>query len=155
MKPRMLELYNKEIIPQMMEKFGLKNRLQVPRLVKIAINMGVGEGAEDIKILEAAMSDLTIITGQKPSITRSRKAIANFKIRKGQPVGCKVTLRKTKMYEFLDRFLNIALPRIRDFRGVSVNSFDKDGNYVLVFNTSSMLRGIANSDGVFEVKIWQ
>ncbi|MFH1776684.1 MAG: 50S ribosomal protein L5 [Candidatus Omnitrophota bacterium] len=131
MTPRLLELYREKIVPQMMEKFGYKNKLQVPRLRKIVINMGVGQGTQDIKILEAAMKDLEIITGQKPVITRAKKAIANFKIRKGNPVGGKVTLRKNIMYEFLDRLINIALPRIRDFRGVSNRAFDDYGSYAL------------------------
>lgn len=127
--PRLLEKYRKQVIPQLMEKFNYKNKFQVPRLVKIVINMGVGQGAQDIKILEAAIGDLTTIAGQKPIITRAKKAIANFKIKKGSPIGCKVTLRGARMYEFFDRLVNIALPRIKDFRGLSPNSFDGDGNY--------------------------
>jgi len=131
MIPRLLEKYRKEIIPQMMRTFSLHNRLAVPRLEKIVVNMGVGEGAQDIKILEKAMEELSLITGQKPILRRAKKAIANFKIKKGHPIGCKVTLRRTMMYEFMDRLINIALPRIRDFRGVSPESFDKGGNYTL------------------------
>ena len=131
MKPRLLERFNKEVIPAMMKKFGTKNVMATPRLQKIVVNMGVGEATGDINILEAAVKDLASITGQKPIIRRSKKAISNFKLRENAPVGCKVTLRGSKMYEFLDRFVNIALPRIRDFNGVSRKSFDKEGNYTL------------------------
>lgn len=128
---RLKEKYNSEIVSQLMEKVGLKNKMEVPRLEKIVINMGIGKASEDIKVLESAMADLAIITGQKPIMTRAKKAIANFKLRAGVPVGCKVTLRGKKMYEFLDRLINSALPRIRDFRGVSNTAFDKQGNYTL------------------------
>jgi len=131
MIPRLLEKYRNEITPQMTEKFNLKNKLAVPRIEKVVVNMGVGEGMQDIKILDKAMEDLAIITGQKPLLRRAKKAIANFKVREGYPVGCKVTLRRARMYEFMDRLINIALPRIRDFRGVSPDSFDKAGNYTL------------------------
>lgn len=131
MKPRLLERFNKEVIPAMKQKFGTKNIMATPRLQKIVVNMGVGEATGDINILEAAVKDLTAITGQKPIIRRSKKAISNFKLRENVPVGCKVTLRGSKMYEFLDRLVNIALPRIRDFNGVSRKSFDKEGNYTL------------------------
>lgn len=129
MVPRLLEKYRKEITPSMMQKFGFKNRLQVPRLEKIVVNMGVGSGAHDIKILEKAKLELGQITGQRPIITKARKAISNFKIREGSSVGCKVTLRGYRMYEFLDRLVNVALPRIKDFRGLPLNSFDHAGNY--------------------------
>ncbi|MCM8783514.1 MAG: 50S ribosomal protein L5 [Candidatus Omnitrophica bacterium] len=129
MIPRLLEKYRKEIVPLLMRDLGYKNKLNAPRLEKVVINMGVGEGAHDIKVLEEAMHSLGLISGQKPIITRARKSISNFKIKKGDPVGCKVTLRKYKMYEFLDRFINVALPRIRDFRGVSPDAFDEHGNY--------------------------
>lgn len=129
--PRLVGFYHKEVIPQLTKKFGYKNLFQVPRIKKIVVNMGVGKGAEDIKILEAALADLTTITGQKPVITRAKKAIANFKIKEGSPIGCKVTLRGAKMYEFLDRLVNIALPRIKDFRGVPSDTFDGSGNYAL------------------------
>ena len=129
MVPRLLVKYKEEIIPQMKEAFGVPNQLAIPRLDKIVLNMGVGEAINDIKILEAAMQDLGKIAGQKPIIRRSKKAISNFKLRAGMPVGCKVTLRGHKMYEFLDRFVNICLPRIRDFNGVSTKSFDREGNY--------------------------
>lgn len=128
---KLKEKYNKEIVNQLIEKLELKNRMQVPRIEKIVINMGIGKASEDIKILEAAIADLGAITGQKPVITRAKKAIANFKLRQGVPVGCKVTLRGDRMYEFLDRLINSALPRIRDFRGVSETAFDKQGNYTL------------------------
>jgi len=129
MVPRLLEKYRKEIVPILMAELGYKNKLEVPRLEKIVINMGVGEGAHDIKVIEEAVLALSLITGQKPIITRAKKAISNFKIKKGDPIGCKVTLRRERMYEFLDRFINVALPRIRDFRGVSPDSFDDYGNY--------------------------
>jgi len=129
--PRLLEVYRKQVVPQMTERFNYKNRLQLPRLIKIVINMGVGQGAQDIKILEAAANDLATITGQKPIITRAKKAIANFKIKKGSPIGCKVTLRGAMMYEFFDRLINVALPRIKDFRGISPDAFDQNGNYAL------------------------
>ncbi len=131
MIPRFLEKYKKEIIPELSKKFAYKNPLQAPCLQKIVINMGVGAANQDIKILEQAMSDLSLIAGQKPVMTRSKKDISNFKIRKGLPVGCKVTLRGMRMYEFLDRLINVALPRIRDFRGVNPGSFDQKGNYSL------------------------
>lgn len=134
MVPRLKEIYNKEIIPAMMQKFHYKNQMQTPKIEKVVVNMGVGEAIGDIKILDKAIEELAMIVGQKPVICRAKKAISNFKIRKGLPIGCKVTLRKTIMYEFLDRFLNVALPRIRDFRGVSTNSFDAAGNYSLGIN---------------------
>jgi len=129
MTPRLLDTYRKDIVPAMMSRFSLKNSIAVPRLEKIVVNMGVGEALQDIKMLDKAMEELAAITGQRPAIRRAKKAIANFKIRKGNPIGCKVTLRKVMMYEFLDRLLNVALPRIRDFRGMSTESFDEAGNY--------------------------
>lgn len=131
MIPRLLEKYNNEIIPEMVKTFSLKNRFAVPRLEKIVVNMGVGEAIGDIKILEKAMEEMATITGQKPIMRRAKKAISNFKIRQGLPVGCKVTLRRRMMYEFLDRLINVAMPRIRDFRGVPGDSFDRSGNYTL------------------------
>ena len=128
-KPTLQEHYQKIIIPQMMKKFGYKNTLQVPRLKKISVNMGVGKGAEDIKIVEAAQNELTTITGQRAVITRAKKAISNFKIRENSPVGCRVTLRGRLMYEFLERLIRVALPRVRDFRGLSPRGFDKAGHY--------------------------
>ena len=131
MIPRLQEKYEKEVVPALMEKFGYKSIMEVPKLEKIVINMGVGEAKDNPKVLEAAVSDMTIITGQKPILTRAKKSIANFKIRENMPIGCKVTLRKQKMYEFADKLMNIALPRVRDFQGVSDKSFDGRGNYSL------------------------
>ena len=128
---RLQEKYEKEIIPAMIEKFGYKNIMEVPRLEKIVINMGVGEAKENQKVLEAAVNDLTLIAGQKPILTRAKKSVANFKIRENMPLGCKVTLRKAKMYEFADKLMAIALPRVRDFRGINPNAFDGRGNYAL------------------------
>jgi len=125
----MQEKYRNEIIPEMMKTFSLKNKMAVPRLDKIVINMGVGEALADVKILDKAMEELATISGQKPLMRRARIAISNFKIKENNPIGCKVTLRRAKMYEFLDRFISVALPRIRDFRGVPNDSFDKAGNY--------------------------
>jgi large subunit ribosomal protein L5 len=126
---RLREHYEKTVKKNLIEKFGYKNVMAVPKLTKIVINMGVGEASQDRKKIEGAVDNLTAIAGQKPVITRARKAIANFKLREGQPVGCSVTLRKARMYEFLDRLINIALPRVRDFRGVPGKSFDGQGNY--------------------------
>ena len=128
---RLKDQYMNEIMDAMIKKFGYKNRMQVPKLDKIVVNMGIGEAKENAKILEAAMSDMELITGQKPIKTISKKSIANFKIREGLRFACKVTLRGEKMYEFLDRLVNLALPRVRDFRGVNPNSFDGRGNYAL------------------------
>ncbi len=123
------DLYKKKIVPQMMKKFGYTNVLAVPRIQKIVVNMGVGKGAEDVKIVETAQAELTQITGQHAVITRAKKAISNFKIRENSPVGCRVTLRKKIMYEFLERLINVALPRVRDFRGISPRGFDEGGNF--------------------------
>ena len=123
--------YNNEIVDALIKKFGYKNRMQVPKLDKIVVNMGVGEAKENAKVLEAAVKDLETITGQKAILTKAKNSIANFKIREGMPIGCKVTLRGERMYEFLDRLVNLALPRVRDFRGVNPNSFDGRGNYAL------------------------
>jgi len=128
---RLKEQYESEIKDALMKKFSYKNVMQVPKLDKIVINMGVGEAKENAKILEAAMADLQTITGQKPIITKAKNSIATFKIREGMSIGCKVTLRGEKMYEFFDRLVNLALPRVRDFRGVNPNSFDGRGNYAL------------------------
>ena len=127
--PRLLERYRKTIAADLAKKFGYSNSMQAPRLTKIVLNMGVGQGAADVKVVEKAASEMAIIAGQKPVITRSKKAISNFKIRQGQPIGVKVTLRRYRMYEFLDRLINVAMPRIRDFRGVDSRSFDQGGNY--------------------------
>ncbi len=131
MPPRLSKRYREEVVPQMQNKFGIKNPMAVPRLQKIVVNMGVGEAIADMKIMEVALTDLTMITGQKPMLRRAKKAISNFKLRIGQPVGCKVTLRRAKMYEFFDRLVNVAVPRIRDFNGVSKKAFDREGNYTL------------------------
>jgi large subunit ribosomal protein L5 len=128
---RLQQKYEKEVIPAMIEKFGYKNIMEVPKLEKIVINMGVGEAKENQKVLESAVVDLTLISGQKPILTRAKKSVANFKIRENMPLGCKVTLRKAKMYEFADKLMSIALPRVRDFRGVSSKAFDGRGNYSL------------------------
>ena len=123
--------YDERIVPAMTERFGYQNRMEVPKLDKIVINMGVGEGTQDAKKVDSAVADLTAITGQKPVVTRAKKSIATFKLRENMPIGCKVTLRRQRMYEFLDRLVTIALPRVRDFRGVSPKSFDGRGNYAL------------------------
>ena len=128
-KARMKALYDDKIVAAMTEKFGYKNRMQVPRLDKIVINMGVGEATQDKKKVDQAVSEMELIAGQKPVVTKAKKSIAQFKLREGMPIGCKVTLRKERMYEFLDRFITIALPRVRDFRGLNDKSFDGRGNY--------------------------
>src|SRR5215831_16991087 len=128
---RLQEHYRKDVVPELMKKFGYKTIMQVPRIKKITLNMGVGETTQDKKILDNAVADLTKIAGQKPVVTRAKKSIATFKIRKDYPVGCMVTLRGKRMYEFLDRLVSIAIPRIRDFRGISVRAFDGRGNYSL------------------------
>ena len=129
--PRLQEKYKNEVIQAMIEKFGYKNIMEVPKLEKIVINMGVGEAKDNQKVLESAVSDLTLISGQKPILTRAKKSVANFKIRENMALGCKVTLRGAKMFEFADKLVSIALPRVRDFRGVSDKSFDGRGNYSL------------------------
>lgn len=128
---RLKELYYKEVVPKLKEKFQYKNIMQVPRLEKVVINMGVGDAIQNAKAIDAAVNDLSLITGQKPVVTRAKKSIAGFKLREGMPIGCKVTLRGDRMYEFVDKLLNISLPRVRDFRGVSPKSFDGRGNYTL------------------------
>ena len=128
---RLKETYQNEIVDAMTKKFGYKNVMQVPKLAKIVVNMGIGEAKENSKILDTAMAELEIITGQKPVPTKAKNSIANFKLREGMPIGCKVTLRGDKMYEFFDRLVNLALPRVRDFRGVNPNAFDGRGNYAL------------------------
>lgn len=126
---RLKEYYKTTVVPDLMQRFGYKSVMEVPRITKITLNMGVGEAVGDKKVIEHAMADMAKIAGQKPVVTRARKSIAAFKIRKGHPIGCKVTLRRERMYEFLDRLINIAIPRIRDFRGVSSKGFDGRGNY--------------------------
>ncbi len=129
--PRLRDKYQSEVIPAMQQKFGYMNVMEVPRLEKVVLNMGVGKAIQNAKILDAAAGDLAIIAGQKPVITHARKSISNFKLREGMPIGAKVTLRGNRMYEFLDKLMNINLPRVRDFRGVSPKSFDGRGNYSL------------------------
>ena len=128
---RLKDLYSNEIKDAMVKKFGYKNVMQIPKLDKIVINMGVGEAKENAKVLDTAIKDLETITGQKAVVTRAKKSVANFKLREGMPIGCKVTLRGEKMYEFTDRLVNLALPRVRDFRGVNPDAFDGRGNYAL------------------------
>ena len=131
MIPRLREKYDKEVVPALREKFNYQSVMEVPKIEKIVINMGVGDAKENPKLLDAAVSDLTLIAGQKPIVTKSKKSIANFKIRQGMPIGCKVTLRGTRMYEFIDKLFSVALPRVRDFKGVSSKAFDGRGNYSL------------------------
>ena len=126
---RLQNLYRDEIVEKLQQQFGYKNVMEVPRITKITLNMGVGEALADKKVMEHALSDMTKISGQKPIVTKARKSIAGFKVREGWPIGCKVTLRKERMYEFLDRLISIAIPRVRDFRGLSSKSFDGRGNY--------------------------
>ncbi len=140
--PRLLTFYRDEVIPKMKDKFGYANTLAVPRLVKITVNMGIGEGASDAKLVDKASGELAQITGQKAKITRARKPISNFKLRKGVPIGCCVTMRRYRMYEFLDRFITVASPRIRDFRGFSGNAFDGKGNYTFGLLEQSMFTEI-------------
>ena len=131
MTPRLRERYTKEITPELRKQFGYKNLLEVPRLEKIVINMGVGDANSEARFMEMAVTELATIAGQRPTIRKSKKSISNFKLRKGQEIGCMVTLRGDRMYEFMDRLFNVAIPRIRDFRGVPRNSFDGQGNYTL------------------------
>jgi large subunit ribosomal protein L5 len=128
---RLKQIYNEKIVPELKKNLGLKNTMQVPRILKITVNMGVGEAVADKKVMDAATADMAKITGQKPAVTKAKKSVATFKVRDGQAIGCKVTLRGARMYEFLDRLVNIAIPRIRDFRGISTRSFDGRGNYSL------------------------
>lgn len=131
MTERLKEKYNKEVIPSMMKEFKYTNVMQVPRLDKIVLNMGLGEAVKDVKVVEAATRDMSMITGQKPVVTKAKKSIATFKLRAGMPIGCMVTLRGAKMYEFFDRFANFSIPRIRDFKGMPDRSFDGRGNYTI------------------------
>ncbi len=128
---RLREFYNNDVVDAMTKKFSYKNKMAVPKMEKIVINMGVGEARENAKVLDGAVKDLTIIAGQKPIVTKAKKSVAAFKLREGMNIGCKVTLRGDRMYEFMDRLINIALPRVRDFRGVKANSFDGRGNYTM------------------------
>ncbi len=127
--PRLRDLYRNEVVPRMMKEFSYANPMQVPRVERVVLNVGMGEAIQNVKLLDSAVAELALITGQKPVVTRAKKAIAGFKLREGMPIGAKVTLRGSRMYEFLDRLLNISLPRIRDFRGVSPKAFDGRGNY--------------------------
>src|SRR6202041_3415511 len=129
MAARLKQIYSEKLVPELKEKLGLKNTMQVPRILKITVNMGVGEAVADKKVMDAATADMTKITGQKPAVTKAKKSVATFKVRDGQAIGCKVTLRGDRMYEFLDRLVSIAIPRIRDFRGLYSRSFDGRGNY--------------------------
>ena len=129
--PRLKKKYQEQVVPELIKRFGYRNRMEAPRLYKIVVNVGMGEASQNIKLLDSAMNDLALITGQRPIIRRARKSIASFKLRAGVPVGCKVTLRGPRMYEFYDRFVNVAVPRIRDFRGLPRKSFDGRGNYTV------------------------
>jgi large subunit ribosomal protein L5 len=131
MPARLKQIYREKLVPELKAKLGLKNTMQVPRILKITVNMGVGEAVADKKVMDAATADMAKITGQKPAVTKAKKSVATFKVRDGQAIGCKVTLRGDRMYEFLDRLVSIAIPRIRDFRGISTRSFDGRGNYSL------------------------
>lgn len=150
-KPRLKEKYEKEIIPEMMKEYSYKSVMEVPRIEKITVNMGVGSATQNIKELDAAAQDLAKITGQKPIITRARKSVAGFKVRKGNPIGCKVTLRGSRMYEFLDRLLNVAIPRVRDFRGLSRKSFDGYGNYTMGVKEQLIFPEV-DYDSIFSIK---
>ena len=141
-KARLKARYREEIVPGLQSEFGYSNIMQVPTVTKVVVNMGVGEAARDSKLIEGAIRDLTEITGQKPQITKARKSIAQFKLREGQPIGAHVTLRGVRMWEFLDRLLSIALPRIRDFRGLSPKQFDGNGNYTFGLNEQSVFHEI-------------
>ena len=129
--PNLKKKYQEEVAPALMQKFGYKSSMQIPRLVKVVVNCGCGEARDNAKVLDAVVGDLTTITGQKAIVTKAKKSVANFKLREGMPIGAKVTLRQDKMWEFLDRLLNVALPRVRDFHGINPNSFDGRGNYAM------------------------
>jgi large subunit ribosomal protein L5 len=148
---RLKEYYRKEIVPALMKELGLSNPFQIPRLEKIVLNMGLGEATANSKILDSALDQLAVISGQKPNVTRARKSIANFKLRQGQAIGCAVTLRADRMYEFLDRLINISLPRVRDFKGVSSKAFDGRGNYTLGIREQIIFPEI-NYDQIEKVK---
>jgi large subunit ribosomal protein L5 len=149
--PRLKTRYRSEVLPALREQFGYANVMEVPGLTKIVVNMGVGEAARDSKLIEGAIRDLTAITGQKPQVTRARKSIAQFKLREGMPIGAHVTLRGDRMWEFLDRLLSIALPRIRDFRGLNPGQFDGNGNYTFGLNEQSMFHEI-DQDSIDRVR---
>lgn len=149
--PRLREFYRNEIVAKMQEEFNYANPMQVPTIEKVVVNMGVGDAARDSKLIEGAINDLTLITGQKPVVTRARKSIAQFKLREGQPIGAHVTLRRARMWEFLDRTISLALPRIRDFRGLSDRQFDGNGNYTFGLTEQSMFHEI-NQDNIDRVR---
>jgi large subunit ribosomal protein L5 len=149
--PRLKARYRAEIMPELREQFGYANVMQIPGPVKVVVNMGVGEAARDSKLIEGAIKDLTLITGQKPQVTKARKSIAQFKLREGMPIGCHVTLRGDRMWEFLDRLLSTALPRIRDFRGLNLGQFDGNGNYTFGLNEQSMFHEI-DQDAIDRVR---
>ena len=149
--PRLKVRYREEIMPALREQFEYSNVMQIPGPVKIVVNMGVGEAARDSKLIEGAIKDLTLITGQKPQVTKARKSIAQFKLREGMPIGCHVTLRGARMWEFLDRLLSTALPRIRDFRGLNPGQFDGNGNYTFGLNEQSMFHEI-DQDNIDRVR---
>jgi large subunit ribosomal protein L5 len=149
--PRLKEKYFKEIVPEMMKKFQYKNIMQVPRLEKVVVNMGVGDATQDSRLLESAMNELALITGQKPQVRKATKSVSNFKLRKGASIGCRVTLRGDRMYEVIDRLFNIAIPRIRDFRGVSPRGFDAFGNYTLGIKEQTIFPEV-NIDNVLRVR---
>jgi large subunit ribosomal protein L5 len=149
--PRLKARYRAEIMPELREQFGYDNVMQIPGPVKVVVNMGVGEAARDSKLIEGAIKDLTLITGQKPQVTKARKSIAQFKLREGMPIGCHVTLRGDRMWEFLDRLLSTALPRIRDFRGLNPGQFDGNGNYTFGLNEQSMFHEI-DQDSIDRVR---
>lgn len=148
---RLKDIYQQQVLPQLKKDLGHENIMQVPKLTKIVVNMGLGDAVQNPKLIESGVSDLTQITGQKPVVTRAQKSIANFKLREGVPIGCAVTLRGDRMYEFFDRLVNVALPRVRDFRGVSANSFDGRGNYSLGVREHTIFPEI-NVDKVDQVK---
>jgi large subunit ribosomal protein L5 len=149
--PRMRKLYDEKIVAAMTEKFGYKNVMEVPKIAKITLNMGVGDAVQDKKKVDIAASEMELIAGQKPVVTRAKKSIAGFKLREGMPIGCKVTLRRERMFEFLDRLITIAMPRIRDFRGVSAKSFDGRGNYAMGLKEQIIFPEI-NYDRISEVR---
>ena len=151
MVPRLKKFYYEKVVPELMEEFGYRNIMQVPKLIKIVVNMGLGEAIHDGKLLDAMSEDLALITGQKPVVTRARKSISNFKLREGMAIGLKVTLRRDYMWEFYDRLVNVALPRTRDFRGVSPRAFDGHGNYTLGIREHIIFPEI-NYDKVYKIK---
>jgi large subunit ribosomal protein L5 len=149
--PRLKQRYRDELVPALRDEFGFANVMQVPTVSKVVVNMGVGDAARDSKLIEGAVRDLSVITGQKPAITKARKSIAQFKLREGMPIGCHTTLRNDRMWEFLDRLLSVALPRIRDFRGLSPRQFDGNGNYTFGLNEQSMFHEI-DQDSIDRVR---